>query len=85
MFEDILFFDVRRWNMAHTNDPVFGLNTDEWDSRLQKKWYSKVFNETRDYLWSIPGGEIDINNKMTQNPGWYILYILNIQLFKNIN
>jgi hypothetical protein len=70
MFEDILFFDVRRWNVAHTNDPVFGLNNDEWDFRLQKKWYTKVFNDTRDYLWPIPGGEIDINNKMMQNPGW---------------
>ncbi len=70
MFEDHLYFDVRRWNVAHTNDPIFGLNNDEYDFRLVTKYYTNVFKAERDYLWPIPGGEIDINPKMTQNPGW---------------
>lgn len=24
----------------------------------------------RDYLWPIPGTEIEMNDKLTQNPGW---------------
>jgi hypothetical protein len=70
MFESVLFFDVRRWNVAHTNDPIFGLNNDENDFRLITKFYTKKFNAERDYLWPIPGAEMDINPKMTQNPGW---------------
>ena len=70
MFEGILYFDVRRWRTAHTDDPVFGLNGEEWDFVLRRKHYETVFNESRDYLWPIPGQEIDINSLMTQNPGW---------------
>jgi starch-binding outer membrane protein, SusD/RagB family len=70
MFESVLYFDVRRWNVAHTHDPVFGLNNEEWDFRYMTRFYTKVFNSTRDYLWPLPGGEIDLNNKITQNPGW---------------
>lgn len=70
MFESILFFDVRRWHVAHTDDPVFGLNHTEVDFRLMTEWYKKVFREDRDYLWPIPGAEIDINPLITQNPGW---------------
>lgn len=70
MFESILYFDVKRWNVAHTNDPVFGLNNDEWDYRYITKFYTKKFTATRDYLWPIPGQEIDTNPLITQNPGW---------------
>lgn len=70
MFEGILYLDVRRWRVAHTDDPIFGLNHTEVDYRLVTEWYKKVFRENKDYLWPIPGSEIDINPLMTQNPGW---------------
>jgi hypothetical protein len=70
MFEGILYFDSKRWRVAHTNDPVFGLNYTEVDFRMETEWYKKVFRENRDYLWPIPGSEIDINPLMTQNTGW---------------
>ena len=70
MFEGLLYFDSKRWRLAHTNDPVFGLNYTEVDYRMVTEWYTKVFREDRDYLWPIPGSEIDINPLMTQNPEW---------------
>jgi len=66
--EGVLYFDVVRWRTASTNDPIFGLNRDVLDFR-GIKLFSKVFTE-RDYLWPIPVQEIEINTKLSQNPGW---------------
>jgi hypothetical protein len=71
MFEGHLYFDVKRWRTAHTTDPIFGLNHDIMDYRFQVVLYKKVFREDRDYLWPIPGAEMDVNPKlMVQNPNW---------------
>lgn len=68
MSEGTLYFDVIRWRTASTNDPIFGLNHDVLDFRGM--WlFTKVFIE-RDFLWPIPALEIQINTKLTQNPGW---------------
>lgn len=68
MFETHLYFDVKRWKLAGTTDPIFGLNNDVLDFRF-KKLFTKVFKE-REYLFPIPAGQIDLNPLMTQNPGW---------------
>jgi len=66
--EGILFFDVRRWGTAATDDPIFGLNHNVLDFRGEK-FFTRAFP---DYykLFPIPAAEIDINDKLTQNPGW---------------
>lgn len=69
MFETHLYFDVKRWGVAHTNDPVFGLNRDEFDFRL-KKLFTRTFDQDKDYLLPIPGSEIDLNPLLEQNPKW---------------
>ncbi|MEL7585864.1 MAG: RagB/SusD family nutrient uptake outer membrane protein [Prolixibacteraceae bacterium] len=69
MFETHLYFDVKRWKVAHTTDPIFGLNRDELDFRL-KKLFTRIFNKDKDYLLPIPGSEIDLNPLLEQNPGW---------------
>ena len=66
--EGHLFFDVRRWKTAATNDPIFGLNHDVLDFR-GIKLYTRVFEE-KDYLWPIPEQEREINENLDQNPGW---------------
>lgn len=66
--EGHLFFDVRRWRTAHTDDPVFGLNHMILDFKGEDL-YPRVFTE-KDYLWPIPQQEIDINNNLDQNPDW---------------
>lgn len=72
MFETHLYFDVKRWHIAHLSpaqDPIFGLNNDVLDIRFEPL-FKKVFREDRDYLWPIPGDERDLNPLLTQNPGW---------------
>ncbi|MEQ9439587.1 MAG: RagB/SusD family nutrient uptake outer membrane protein [Cyclobacteriaceae bacterium] len=66
--EGHLFFDVRRWRLAATDDPLFGLNHDVLDFRGMKI-FTRVFTE-RDYLWPIPEQEREINTTLDQNPGW---------------
>lgn len=66
--EGILYFDVKRWKTADSNDPVFGLNHYVKDFRGENL-YKRVFTK-KDYLWPIPQEAIDINNKLTQNAGW---------------
>ncbi|TDB62703.1 RagB/SusD family nutrient uptake outer membrane protein [Arundinibacter roseus] len=69
LFEGHLYFDLKRWRTAHTDDPVFGLNHEVLDYRFERVFYKKSFTE-KDYLWPIPANEIDLNENMTQNPGW---------------
>ncbi len=69
LFEGHLYFDLKRWRTAHTDDPIFGLNHDVMDYRFLKIFYTKKFTE-RDYLWPIPAAEIDLNPQIEQNPGW---------------
>lgn len=69
MFETHLFLDTKRWRLAHTNDPVFGLNGDVVDFRFVTL-YKRAFREDRDYLFPIPGGQRDLNPLLTQNPNW---------------
>lgn len=66
--EGMLYFDVRRWGTATSNDPVFGLNHDVLDFKGDRL-FTKAFAE-RDYLWPIPAQEREINTILTQNPGW---------------
>lgn len=66
--EGHLFFDVRRWRTAATDDPLFGLNHDVLDFRGIRA-FTRVFTE-RDYLWPIPEQEREINPNLDQNPGW---------------
>lgn len=56
--------DLRRWHLSHTL-----LNRDEFGI-TGKRMLTRVFREDRDYLWPIPQDEIDINDKLEQNPGW---------------
>lgn len=66
--EGHLFFDVRRWRTAHTNDPVFGLNHDVYQF-TGEKLFTRSFPE-KFYLWPIPEAERDLNPKLDQNEGW---------------
>jgi hypothetical protein len=63
-----LYFDVRRWKTASTNDSVLGLNKDVLDFRGEKVFH-RVFTK-KNYLWPIPHQAIEINDKLKQNPGW---------------
>lgn len=66
--EGHLFLDVRRWGLADTSDPVFGLNNDVLDFRgekLFKRSFPKKY-----YEWPIPQADLEINKAIEQNPLW---------------
>ncbi len=72
-FENVRFFDTRRWKIAETTDggAFYGMDMTKDDNTF----YNKVLLETRvfkkrDYLFPIPNNEVLKNEKMVQNPGW---------------
>jgi hypothetical protein len=73
-FESQRFFDIRRWKIAGAVMPgkVFGLTYRDpgnvWRT-VEVPGYVRVWND-RFYLWPIPQKEVELNTKLTQNPGW---------------
>lgn len=61
--EGIRYSDIRRWRVAEKL-----CNRTKKEIHGNKRQVTK-FKE-RDYLWPIPGTEIEMNNKLTQNAGW---------------
>lgn len=61
--EGLRYYDIRRWGLAKSL-----MNRDIADA-LDNKIYTVQF-EDKDYLWPIPGTEIDKNPALIQNPGW---------------
>lgn len=61
--EGIRYMDLKRWGLIETlNDQP---QMDVFNSVLSKKAASSRCN-----LWPIPQTEIEMNSKLTQNPGW---------------
>ena len=72
-FENVRYFDVRRWKIAETvnNGPIYGMNM----FGSGNAFYTKTLIETRvfkakDYLFPIPNQQRLINPNLVQNPGW---------------
>jgi hypothetical protein len=72
-FENVRYFDTRRWKIAEKTDngDFYGMDMTKSDN----SFYNRTLLETRvfkkrDYLFPIPNGEILKNNNMVQNPGW---------------
>lgn len=61
--EGLRYSDLRRWRLAET------YCTFQKTDMHGAKRHDVKFTE-RDYLWPIPGTEIEMNDKLTQNPGW---------------
>ncbi len=69
--EGILYFDVKRWRVAHLSqaeEPYFSLNHTVCEYNGEP-YYTGVFME-KDYLWPIPQTEMDLNSNIIQNEGW---------------
>lgn len=74
-FENVRYFDTRRWKIAETEDagPFYGLDLSK--NTNDNAFYNKTLLETRifnkrDYLYPIPNSEIRKNENLVQNPGW---------------
>ncbi len=72
-FENVRFFDTRRWKIATTTDngPINGLSIDQDlpGFLTVTPLENRVFQQ-RHYLWPIPYGDVNVNNLLVQNPGW---------------
>ncbi len=72
-FENVRYFDCRRWKTAATEfaGEVFGMNMFADGNAFYDKTLieTRVFRQ-RDYLFPIPNNEILKNELMVQNPGW---------------
>jgi hypothetical protein len=75
--------DMRRWRIAHEvfSSPIRGWNgpnpaSERTPAQLTNDLYYRVttyYSPTytlKDYLWPIKSSNIDVNNKLVQNPGW---------------
>lgn len=72
-FENVRYFDTRRWKIAETTDngPAIALNIDSplpgfYD---KKPFETRVFNK-RHYFFPIPEEDVNNNPLLVQNPGW---------------
>jgi hypothetical protein len=72
-FENVRYFDTRRWKIAETTDAgqFFGMDMTKSDNTFYNKTLleTRVFKK-RDYLFPIPNDEVLKNNNMVQNTGW---------------
>lgn len=72
-FEGLRLFDINRWKIGNVKA---GLVQGMYYKDDSGQWvildYGRVatFNENRDYCWPIPQSEMDINDVITQNPGY---------------
>jgi hypothetical protein len=72
-FENVRFFDVRRWKIATQvdNGPIYGLkiSANMPDFLTVVPFENRVFSQ-RHYLFPIPQNDVQTNNLLVQNPGW---------------
>lgn len=78
--EGLRFFDIQRWRIGNEvlSGPVYGSRLGTVDLVTGKLSFTsgqilnetRVFNETKNYLWPVPQAQIDINKNLTQNPGY---------------
>ncbi|PUZ26398.1 RagB/SusD family nutrient uptake outer membrane protein [Chitinophaga parva] len=72
-FEEVRYFDLRRWKLASTylNQPVYGMNAyGSGNDFYQRTLVQNIRFQQRDYLWPIPSSEVRKDAKLVQNPGW---------------
>lgn len=73
-FENVRFFDTRRWKIAEKTDggPFYGMDMTKNDNSFYTKTLleTRVFRKERDYLFPIPYNEVLRDNNIVQNPGW---------------
>ena len=72
-FENVRYFDTRRWKIAEQTDngPAYGKDIDAPLPGFynNKAFETRVFNK-RHYFFPIPEEDVNNNPEMIQNPGW---------------
>ena len=78
--EGLRWYDIQRWKIGEEvmNGPVYGLRFSKIDangnvtytSTEHAKIEDRVFDPSKNYLWPIPQGQIDLAKQVQQNPGY---------------
>ncbi|MFT3705312.1 MAG: RagB/SusD family nutrient uptake outer membrane protein [Agriterribacter sp.] len=78
--EGLRWYDIQRWKIGNEvmNGPVYGLRLSSIDangnvtytSTEHAKVEDRVFDPSKNYLWPIPQGQMDLAKKLTQNPNY---------------
>jgi hypothetical protein len=72
-FENVRYFDTRRWKIAEVTDngPALALNIDATLPAFydKKPFETRIFNK-RHYFFPIPEEDVNNNPSLVQNPGW---------------
>ena len=72
-FENVRYFDTRRWKIAPTTDagPFYGMNMYvDGPTFYQKTLLETRVFQHRDYFFPIPNNEVLKDDLMVPNPGW---------------
>jgi len=72
-FENVRYFDTRRWKIAPQTDngPAYGLNIDgKLPEFYEKKSFETRVFARRHYFFPIPIEDVNNDFELVQNPGW---------------
>jgi hypothetical protein len=72
-FEGLRLFDINRWKIGEVKAGLLqGMQYKDASGQWKILDYGSVasFNANRDYCWPVPQAEMDINDVITQNPGY---------------
>lgn len=73
-FEGLRLFDINRWEIGEEKagllEGMYYINEDSGEWEIMDRGQIAEFREDRDYCWPIPQTEMDINDVITQNPGY---------------
>lgn len=73
-FEGLRLYDMNRWKIGEEKaglvEGMFYKPEDGGEWKIWNSGFERRFRPERDYLWPIPQAEIEINDKITQNPNY---------------
>ncbi|WP_209404720.1 RagB/SusD family nutrient uptake outer membrane protein [Pseudozobellia sp. WGM2] len=73
-FEGLRLFDLNRWQLGEEKvgllQGMFYINESSGEWEILDYGQVAKFNPDRDYCWPVPQKEMDINDVITQNPGY---------------
>jgi hypothetical protein len=73
-FEGLRLFDINRWQIGEVKagllEGMYYINEASGEWEILDYGQVAKFNPNRDYCWPIPQKEMDINDVITQNPGY---------------
>ncbi|AYN66520.1 RagB/SusD family nutrient uptake outer membrane protein [Euzebyella marina] len=73
-FEGLRLFDLNRWQLGEEKvgllEGMYYINESSGEWEVMNYGQVARFNPDRDYCWPVPQKEMDINDVITQNPGY---------------